>query len=462
MSERIEVVAGEPWPLRRRVLVILAAAFAVRALYALFAYGVSGAEGLLTPDSTSFLIGARSFVDRLADGTLAGWDVLGLELDRMPIPGWLMALAYGLFGDGPLGFVLLQGVFDAVTCLMIAVIAGQLRSTLFWPAAIIAILNPTMVVVSGLYLMDTVFLFFCTLMFLGVSRWVGRASWGNVLIIGLALGCATLSRTLSFAFIPVMGLALVVAGLFLRRSVLRSMAQAVVVAALSLALVSPVLIRNHVRYDSLALTPQSGVHMLLWQVSLVREAVDGTPFTESARELHDRFTAENPDLDFANKFAVSNRMMAMALEELGKLGAGAIAKAWTTGAAINLGSPAATIAPPVAALPRTGFYDTPGDGPLAKIYAFLFENENTLYAWILGIGILGVILARLIQLRGLWVWLRTPGGARLYLSFAALWTIFILAVNGPVASPKYRLPFEPFLVIALAFGVSRRGVQTAP
>ena len=112
--------------------------------------------------------------------------------------------------------------------------------------------------------------------------------------------------------------------------------------------------------------------------------------------------------------------------------------------------------PPVAALPRTGFYETPGEGIVEKARAFLFDNASPLYAWITVLGLLGVALARLVQLRGLWVWVLTPGPARPFLLFAALWVGYVLAINGPVASPKYRLPIEPMLVVAVAFGVSRR------
>ena len=441
---------------RHPALLALALAFAVRAAYALAMYAIDGELGLKAPDSTGYAISARNFVGLLAEGSLHGWDWLGLELDRMPIPAWLMSLSFAAFGEGHvLGYVLVQGAIDALTCVIIATIARSIRPDLFWPAAVCAILNPTMLVVAGLYLTDTVFLLFCSLMFLGVWRWVEAASWRNVLLIGIGLGLATLSRTFTFAFIPVLAVALPVAGLIARRPFARSLLQGLVAAAIGLACVAPILARNYAQHGALSMTPQSGIHMLAWQVSLVREAADGTPFAGSAAELQQRFDATHPGLDRSNPFAVSDAMAAMALQELGRLGPMAIARAWAIGAAINLGAPAATVSPVVGALPRTGFYDTPGEDKLDKVYAFLFENENVLYAWILGLGVLGVVVLRLVQLRGAWRWLRADAPARLYLAFGMLWMLFVLAVSGPVASPKYRLPIEPFLVIALAFGIAR-------
>jgi 4-amino-4-deoxy-L-arabinose transferase-like glycosyltransferase len=442
---------------------VLLLAFAVRAVYAVAMWLIAGDEGLQSPDSAGYIRSAEEFVAGLAAGTIGGWDLLGLEIDRMPIPAWLMALCRWVFGDGHvLGYVLVQGAVDAATCLIVARIAGGIRRDLFWPAAICAILNPTMVVVAGIYLTDTVFLLFCALMFLGVWRWVEAGTWRNVLLIGVALGLATLSRTFTFAFIPVLALAMVVAGLIARRPLPRSLLQGALAAVVALTCVSPILVRNYTGYAALSMTPQSGIHMLAWQVSLVREAADGTPFAESAAELQQRFDATHPDLDRENPFTVSGAMTAMALEELGRLGPGPIAEAWTIGAAINMASPAATVSPVVGALPRTGFYDTPGEDKLDKIYAFLFENENALYAWILALGVLGVAVLRLVQLRGAWRWLGAGGPARLYLAFAVLWMLFVLAVSGPVASPKYRLPVEPFLVIALAFGIAPRAATSLP
>ena len=440
------------------LVAVLLTALGVRAIYAVVCYLIDGNAGLMAPDSTGYVPNAEEFVALLRADQLSGWDYLGLEIDRMPIPAWLMALVHAVFGEQHvLAYVLLQGGLDSLTCLVTALIAQRLHPSLFWPAALAASFNPTMVVVAGLYLTDTIFVLFCALMFLAVQRWATTATWRSALMIGACLGLATLCRTFTFAFIPVMAIALVVAGLIARRSLVRTVLQAVVVGLVSLAFASPILIRNHVLYDAIALTPQSGIHMLAWQVSLVREVKDGTPFSESAAELQARFHATHPDLDAEDRFAVSNAMMAMAMAELGELGPAAIAQAWAIGAAINLGSPAALINPIVTTMPRTGFYDTPGASKLDKVHAFLFENENTAYAWILGGGILGLLMLRLIQLRGLWVWLSAPPPARLYLSFAVLWVVFVLGVSGPVASPKYRLPIEPFLVVALAFGIRSRG-----
>jgi hypothetical protein len=203
-------------------------------------------------------------------------------------------------------------------------------------------------------------------------------------------------------------------------------------------------------YGAWALTSQGGTHLLYWVVPLVGEAKTGTPrdigAKQAAAELRQRF----PQKD-ANPFVEVRRHSEFGREKLMTLGPSAIAKAWTTGAAINLASPAIITLPPVAALPRTGFYDTKGANAVEKIGNFLFRSDNALFAWIALAGIAGVGIMGLLQLAGLLELLRRPGTIAVLL-LLGLWTGFVLIINGPVASPKYRLPIEPALVLLAGVG----------
>ena len=85
----------------------------------------------------------------------------------------------------------------------------------------------------------------------------------------------------------------------------------------------------------------------------------------------------------------------------------------------------------------------------AKIFNFLFHSDNSLYAWILLTGICGVAAIRIIQLVGAFVLLRINLAGLLLISG---WMAFVLLVNGPVASPKYRLPMEPAFAVLTGAG----------
>ena len=182
----------------------------------------------------------------------------------------------------------------------------------------------------------------------------------------------------------------------------------------------------------------------------MREAKDGTPWQRGSADMEQRMRARFPQ-KAANPFTESSRYAALGREELVRLGPAAVIKAWAIGAAINLGAPAIIISPPIAQLPRTGFYATQGGTVFEKIGNFLFHSDNAAYAWALLIGIAGVGVVRLIQLCGMIAIARERAAwpAALLL---VLWCGFILAADGPVASPKYRLPMEPVLCVLTGAG----------
>ena len=200
------------------------------------------------------------------------------------------------------------------------------------------------------------------------------------------------------------------------------------------------------------------MHLAYWIVPLVQEAHDGTPwpvgYERMRKEMDQRYPSESD-----NPFEQSRRFEALAREKLAELGPIAIAKAWIFGAAINLGSPAVTLSPLISSLPRTGFYATPGTSMPDKILNFLFHSDNAIYAWTLILGIAGVTLMRLIQLVGLSALVGEPNNLAILLLFF-FWILFILAVSGPVATPKYRLPIEPVLMVLAGAGFQRLGFLT--
>jgi hypothetical protein len=244
--------------------------------------------------------------------------------------------------------------------------------------------------------------------------------------------------------------------LILRRFSFRTLAHMAVIVLLCLMVQAPIWARNIGQYDTIRLTSQGGAYSLLWLAPLVREAVDGTPHHEGARDYQARYEAEYPEAE-DNPFERSRQMSAVANDILAELGLGAIAKAWAIGGVINLFSPAPILAPPVRDLPRTGFFSMPGETKLDKIGNFLFRNDNPTYGWILVLSGLGAIGFRLLELIGLGLGLvarnRPPEAARFMCSglvLLLLWAGYILVVNGPIASAKYRLPIEPLAAIGLA------------
>ncbi|HWV54427.1 glycosyltransferase family 39 protein [Pseudorhodoplanes sp.] len=431
---------------------VFLAAFGVRAIYALGLYATMGDAGLMAPDSVGFYATTQAFVQSLANGTAPLWQwVSGPDLQLMPLFTWLLAANIMLFGkEAALTFVLLQAVIDSGTCVLVCLMAARFHERLAVPAAIAAILNPTQVVIAGLVFSDTLFVFFVALFLYGSLRWLRRPDWHSAILIGLGLGGGALSRVVLSYWVPAF-IAFLFVSLLVRRQVnRRHLAQLAVIVLIYAIGVSPVVIRNTLQFGSFSVTAQSETHLLYWIVPLVSEAKDGTTWEVGVKKMQDRVRARYGELE-GDAFENAPKLRAVATEALRELGPLAIAKAWLYGAAINLGAPSITYMPPVAQMPRTGFYATRGDSFAGKITNFLLYSDAAWYARLLLIGIAGLTLIRLVQAIGL-VSLACSQVFTAGVFLLVFWGGYILAINGPVASPKYRLPLEPPLNILTAAG----------
>jgi hypothetical protein len=155
----------------------------------------------------------------------------------------------------------------------------------------------------------------------------------------------------------------------------------------------------------------------------------------------------------ANPFEQSRRYQQIGREALhDEIKIASLAKAWATGIFINLVSPAHLLSPPVALLPRAGFYGTPGNSFFEKAANFAFHSGNATYTWLLILGSCGLAALRVIQLIGAWALVRQRRNWS-KITFAGSWIVFLLLLNGPIASPKYRLPLEPLFDIMTGAGV---------
>jgi 4-amino-4-deoxy-L-arabinose transferase-like glycosyltransferase len=342
-----------------------------------------------------------------------------------------------------------QGVFDATTCLLVYGIAATLKEKIALASGIASAINPTQIVIAGIVYTDTPFLLFVALSLFGAVRWLRQPSLGCAFAIGIGLGGAALTRIVIAPWIPVLILFLLATVLLRRTFERRHVGHAILIGSLAALCLAPIVLRNWSEYRVFALTAQGGSHLAYWVVPLVKEAQDGTPWERTADLMKKRVQARDPTAS-TSAFAESRVSSELGRDALRELGYAAVAKAWFIGAAINLASPAIIQSPPVQKLPRKGFYGTPGASPLEKMFNFVFRSDNRYYTVALLLGGLGIAIVRLIQLVGCVSLARTIPISGLLLLLG--WIGFILAVNGPVASPKYRLPMEPALNVFTGAG----------
>ncbi|MGD9537738.1 MAG: hypothetical protein AB7P52_08840 [Alphaproteobacteria bacterium] len=441
----------------RAVLFVALAALGLRLAYTLGVYLALGPDGLLIEDSGMYVSLALSFIEHGDFVAMVGGGAVLPVTERMPLYVIFLVAHFFIQGSAhPLFPALTQAALDALTCVLVARLAARFDPRLLLPAGLIAALNPTQIVVGATLLTDSIFLLICTVGLTAALDWMRRPSWRSAILLGAALALGISARAMLVPWLVAVIVLLPLGALWLRTLRPAALAHLVLAGVIAVACQAPILARNISEYGTAQLTSQTGTHAMGWVVPLVREAKDGTSQAEGARELDRAYRARYGDAEPDNPFESSRRRTDFAYEAWAELGLGATAKAWLMGAAINLFSPGVILATPISKLPRTGFFDTPGESKLDKVRSFLFANDNAAYAWALLLGTLGVILARAAQAAGLAVGFAKGGpGARerrVMLVFLLIWAAYILAVNGPIASPKYRLPIEP--VAALLFALA--------
>jgi 4-amino-4-deoxy-L-arabinose transferase-like glycosyltransferase len=430
---------------------IFLSSLVIRWVYSLLIFASMGEAGLKGADSYAYIGQAHQFATAILGGSVHGLLWFGPNPAIMPLFTWLLTANALLFGNGaPLTYVLMQGVIDAGTCLIIYRMAQEINPRYALPAAIAAAINPTQIVLSGLVYTDTLFVFFVALFLYSAIRWLRTPSWNSAIWLGIGLGVAAMVRVLIAPWSLALALFLLASAALIHRFHIRQLAQIVTMMVITGSCVASISLRNVTQYNSWALTSQFGDYYAMWVVPLVIEAQNGTPWQRSYQRIEQR-TRERFGPPHANPFEESRRHMEIGREEMATLDFTSLVKAYAFGVAINLGAPAIILSPPISQLPRTGFYGTVGNTLLAKVGNFLFRSDNAFYAWALLLGIAGVAIVRAIQLCGCIGLLRGGDQWPVILLFAG-WFVYVLAVNGPIASPKYRLPVEPLLCVLTGAG----------
>jgi hypothetical protein len=433
----------------------------------------------------AFLTGNQSFfaeTDALAYWKLGAglarpesfWSTLLAETDRMPLYPLLLGGIRHIFGDAPRMVAILQSVIDAGTCALIAALGALISPLVGLIAGILAALSVTLIVFSTQILTETASLFFFTLMLLAGARFLRHPTNALAIIAGLAGGIAAATRPavapLLAATVP---LVLVIA-LMQRRGFAAALAAALLFAVGAAAPIAPVLLRNIIHYGSFSLTTQTGHHLADWIVPLVTERADGTPYQNTVDRMEALYAqraqttlcaprklecgAEHDLNGQTNPFQRAAVKSEVAREAMARLPLSAYAKAWLEGMVVNLASPALLIDPRVRALPKPSFYNTPGASLWEKTRAYLFDDPAA-YQVLLIVGLVAMLPILMLEAAGFVMLLRTLPWAAV---FAGGVLAYFLLLNGPVATPKYRLPMEPVLIVLAAIPLARLAERVLP
>ena len=434
-----------PGALSLRMMLVIWAAAAVVRLANIAAMPLEP-ELLLADDAWLYWANASSLLDygMFADTASAG---------RMP--GYFLFLAglMGVFGPSLFAVLAVQALLDSVTCVVVGMIGARLSVSIGLVAGLLAAIWPNLVITSTLVLTDSFFMLpftamlYASVRFLetGLVRW---AAW-----TGLFLGAAVLVRAAA-QYLPLAVVLMVVAVPLLRERNWRRGFFAGLAFTVAVALpLAPWLHRNISQHDAMTLTSQGGAHLLYWVIPRVLSRTQGIQQGQAVKELREEFQAEMEsrglDTESMNIFARDRAMKDFSLARLSELSPQDILGSWGSGMTVNLMSPAIGADPRMRALPHPSFMSTSHLDLLSRITLYM-QEASPVYLAAVAIGVVGAVLASLLQIYG-FVLLSRVSGWMAFLGIAGM--LYFLLISGPITAPKYRLPFEPVLIILQAMAL---------
>ena len=433
-------LAGEKY-----LITIFVFAFGIRLINILF---LSGQSAYFSQDDSALYWNLGAALSESATFR----DALLTSTERMPLYPLFLAGVRHLFGDAPGVAVFLQTFFDSVTCTLIAALGSLYSRRVGLIAGLFAALSMNLIIFSSQILTDTAFVTFFTSFLYLAARFLKSPSNWTIALAGLFGGLSLAVRPVP-AIMLAAGLPLVLYLSYVRSHRLIATLFAGLLFVLGVVLpIAPVLLRNVTQYGSWKLMSEGGDHLAYWIVPLVAQRADGTPYQRSVETMRVRYERRLLELGVdrqANPFQLDEIKTDVAREAMNGLPAAAFIKAWLDGMLVNLAAPAIIMDPRVRALPKPSFYDTAGKTLWARGSAYFFEGRG-LYPALLLLGLAAGVPVLFLQAQGFFIlYLRWPGVALL----SGLVVLYFLLISGPVATPKYRLPIEPVLIVLTAIAV---------
>jgi 4-amino-4-deoxy-L-arabinose transferase-like glycosyltransferase len=380
------------------------------------------------------------------------------ETDRAPLYMFFLTLIIKIAGSESLRAVVsVQAALDTLSVLAIAFSARAFGRALVIPAALVAAIIPNFLVHSAYILSETLFLFFFAWGICAVL-WAIRGRRPVLLLTaaGLAFGLALWTR-LALTFFPLFLAPIVFIALRMeqKRSWLGCAALTAIPLAVMWVSVLPLLAYNYATYGYAALTSQQGGHLLVVYscVASAWPCSDRLPALHKVEAIVNAHAATIGGAN-ANPFALGAYRQKVAVEHILQLPLGQIAWGWTWGAFKNLMQTSFYQVLSQFNQPLTFFSTTRAPTTAGRIFEFIATNWNHPFMVMWTVSQVALVFSRTVQVFGLVIGLFNRQFCALTLVLLGVIAYF-LAVNGPIADPKYRIPFEPPLILLFALGLTQ-------
>jgi hypothetical protein len=367
-------------------------------------------------------------------------------------PGYPLFLwALRLICDSPRFIAVVQAFVDAGSCVLIVRLGMFFSGKTALVAGLMSALSASFVIYSAQMLSDTVTMFFQTAAFLAVAFYFYEPKSKTAAYAGLLAGTALLFRPSILLLLPFMFAAIAVRG--------RSATAALAFALVSLAPISPVILRNYIVFDRIAVATIGGVQLTDGIDPLARQRQEGTPYWVTRDRNTEKIAnavAADPE-KYSNPFVVDDLRIAVAREDMATIRYSTFALLWAEGAVLNLIAPATIGDPRVREMrDKPSFFATAAKSFWERAAIYL-KASNSTYLAALALGTLWSFSTLALATLGFTALLKTNRVAAVLLFLPI---VYCLAISGPIASAKYRLPMEAPLILLAAFWIGRNRRQT--
>ncbi len=380
--------------------------------------------------------------------------------ERMPLFPLLIALLSLLKMANPLGIVCVNCIIDSCTCVVVGKIGCRVNKRVGLLAGMLAAVWPNLIIHSALVLGDTLFVCLFTGMLFWSIEYLEQPKKLTALFGGLFLGLAILTRPVALFLAPAMLVACFAIALYQNISPRRAIFLALMFIMPVAITIGPLLVYNKINFNSAVLSAQTGTHLANWVVPPVKKIESGVSISDAKTGMSKKYSAELNRLKVINPniFEQSKILTSLALRELSEVSVASITQAWLQGMAINLVVPAILVDNRIRKLSTQSFYHLEAPNFITKVLLYV-QGNGSIYLILFILGVLGSVITLILSLYGLFlVWSRFPWAA-IFVMFAVL---YFLLINGPVASPKYRLPMEPIMIICASLSLVRVWKKVMP
>ena len=373
---------------------------------------------------------------------------------------FFLSIIYSIFGENNMYVIFVQIIIDSLTCVIIGLLSGLITRYGFLIAGTVSALNLNMIILSGMILTDTLFLFFFSLFILFLFSYFRKEKKIQLFLSIIFLSIATLIRPVSYYLIALLLLLLIV------KFLLEKLQFKEVVKVLFVYLIPFMVIfgnthyRNYHEYKTYSLVSQGGMHTLNWVVPAVYQYSGQGSYQEgkeiAKKHLNNSMIKDGINELSDNPFKSSSYRMGIAKEVLLEFGLLNIAHAWATGTLINLISPSVAYAPIVRKMDHPSFYATIGNGAIEKLVNYISNTNALTYLFIIIVGSLFSIVFLFMFLIGLYklmLFSRFNKNYRDVVIFSLFIIGYFFAITGPIVGVKYRLPIEPIMTLFFSYAV---------